>query len=106
MAALEQAYICFYDHVEDGNMEPWTPSRFQDFSALDAYAKYFSHKGTHADAAREAFDTKVDPEGVLQALVDNDFFHGPDNVVDYMLMMEGDEGNEEHYCYYASSLTR
>ncbi|KAH6903741.1 hypothetical protein BKA70DRAFT_1227666 [Coprinopsis sp. MPI-PUGE-AT-0042] len=84
IANLELAYLEFSNHFEEGHLAPWTPSSHGTFSAIDAYAKYFSHK--------EEFDPKVDPKGVLSALVDNDFFHGPDNVVDYMQMTSTPEG--------------
>ncbi|KAH6888304.1 hypothetical protein BKA70DRAFT_1442951 [Coprinopsis sp. MPI-PUGE-AT-0042] len=92
MDAMEKAYMEFYNRTQDRSMTPWTPSSYGHFTAIDAYAKYFSHRGAYPDDAKEEFDDKVDPEGVLQALVDNEYFHGPDNAVDYMQMVRTSEG--------------
>jgi len=81
---MEKIFIEFFNRVPEGQLAIWQPNITKDGTIIDTYAKYFTQQRGMFKSAGVAFASKVDPEGVLQGLCDNEFVHTEDNSVQYL----------------------
>ena len=81
--AIERVVIQFMNKLPPDSLESWQPSKSQNADAFDAGSRYFINARVAGAAERGPFDALADPNGVLAAMVDEDFIHIIDNDVQY-----------------------
>ena len=82
--AVDKAYIMFAGHFADGTMDSLElETRGQDH-IIEANSRYMTPKFLCDEGSIETLDEYVDPHGILQKLMEDDYVFGPDNKVEYM----------------------
>lgn len=81
--SIERVVIQFMNKLPPDSLESWQPSKYQNTEAFDAGSRYFINARVAGAAERGQFDALADPNGVLAAMVDEDFIHITDNDVQY-----------------------
>ena len=66
----------------------WTPTEFESHPSLDFVNRYFSSRKHVKTEGHIPFDAKVDPQGILARLRDDEFIHTTDNTVRYFELIE------------------
>src|ERR1700720_2160118 len=69
--------------VPEGNMDLFQHSNFLEYPALDIGTRYFTSRRDNPVGPSTPFDSSVDPKGILASIVDDKYFYGSDNVVQY-----------------------
>lgn len=60
-------------------------NNFLEHPALDIGTRYFTSRKDDLMGRSAPFDSSVDPKGILESIVDDKYFYGPDNMVLYYL---------------------
>jgi hypothetical protein len=82
---VEYIFMAFANHFPVDSLEGWQGNSYNGQKALDFHARYFDRRGIAADESNAIpFSALEDPEGILEAMVGDGFFHGPDNTVEYL----------------------
>lgn len=90
---VQQIYMAFANIFPPRTLEDWQDTKFEGHCAFDSNARYFSRVTANTNKAMSIpFGDHVDPEDVLEKLVDNDYIHGPDNHVEYKWRVMTREG--------------
>ena len=64
-------------------MDTFTQGRFLEHTTLDIGTRYFTSRKDDPVGPSMPFDHSVDPKGILASIVDDKYFYGSDNVVQY-----------------------
>ena len=91
--ATDKAYVQFAGHFADGTMEGWMLETRSGDPILEANSRYMTHKAICSVETAEKLDEYVDPYGVLQKLMEDEFVYGPDNKVEYMERVNTQDGS-------------
>lgn len=79
-----QIHIAFANNFPDDMLDQWQYGDFTGFKTLDARTRYFDRRSPFAEQTESIpFNDLIDPEGVLQSMIGDGFYHGEDNHVDY-----------------------
>jgi hypothetical protein len=89
---VEYIFMAFANHFPADSLEGWQGSTHNGQKALDFHARYFDRKGGTADDTIP-FSPLEDPEGVLEAMIGDGFFHGQDNAVEYLKRVIAKDGS-------------
>ncbi|KAF8884440.1 hypothetical protein CPB84DRAFT_1750427 [Gymnopilus junonius] len=82
-------------------LKEWHGTMFGASQAFETGARYFSRVTATMDRTMSIpFGDLVDPEGILERLVDDTYIHGPDNHVDYIWRIVTKEGAIQTPPYY------
>ncbi|KAJ2920515.1 hypothetical protein H1R20_g16579, partial [Candolleomyces eurysporus] len=90
--ATEKAYVQFAGHFADGTMEGWELGTRGGDPIIEANTRYLTPKVLCSDESAEKLDEYIDPQGVLQKIMEDDFVYGPDNKVEYMERISNQDG--------------
>lgn len=89
-----QIHIAFANNFPDDALEHWQYGNYAGSKSLEAQTRYFDRRGASTDPTDTiSFDHFVDPEGVLQSMIGDGFYHGTDNHVDYKSRIITTEGS-------------
>ena len=64
-------------------MDMFTPGRFLEHTTLNIGTRYFTSCKDDPVGPSTPFHHSVDPKGILASIVDDKYFYGSDNVVQY-----------------------
>ncbi|KDR65604.1 hypothetical protein GALMADRAFT_148561 [Galerina marginata CBS 339.88] len=83
----------FQRDLPQGSLEDWSPSLFDNYTAVDASNRYFTRRTDTSADQIIPFSNMVDPDGILDAAGGEHFVHTVDNRVEYYEMIQiGNEG--------------
>lgn len=89
-----QIHITFANNFPDDMVDQWCYGDFAGFKTLEAQTRYFDRRSTSSEQTESVpFDKLMDPDGVLQSMIGDGFYHGADNHVDYKSRMISPEGS-------------
>jgi hypothetical protein len=84
LESIKTIHHAFSRHFAQGALEDWTPSLFEDqFPTIDLANRYFTPTSQAWMDQIIPFSETVDPDGILQAAVDDRLTHTEDNKVEY-----------------------
>ncbi|KAF8875738.1 hypothetical protein CPB84DRAFT_1689515 [Gymnopilus junonius] len=90
---IQHIFVAFSNIFPEGTLEEWHGTMFGASQAFETGARYFSRVTATMDRTMSIpFGDLVDPEGILERLVDDTYIHGPDNHVDYIWRIVTKEG--------------
>ncbi|KAF8881522.1 hypothetical protein CPB84DRAFT_1687180, partial [Gymnopilus junonius] len=82
---IQHIFVAFSNTFPEGTLKEWHGTMFGASQAFETGAHYFSRVTATMDRTMSIpFGDLVDPEGILERLVDDTYIHGPDNHVDYI----------------------
>jgi len=64
-------------------MDKFTQGSFLEHPTIDIGTWYFTSRKDDPAGPSALFDDSVDPKGILASIVDDNYFYGSDNVVQY-----------------------
>ncbi|PPQ97878.1 hypothetical protein CVT26_013050 [Gymnopilus dilepis] len=86
-------FLAFSDSFPEGTLSGWDSTTFRTYPCIEFNARYFSRTTAGVDKTLSIpFRTEVDPDGVLEKMVDDNFIHGTDNHVEYKWRIVTSEG--------------
>ena len=69
--------------VENGTMENWVPSFFQEHVCIDVGNRYFTPRKHALQNQEISFSANVDPHNILSEAMGDQFVHVEENRVEY-----------------------
>lgn len=75
------------------SLEPWTPSKYDGYPAIDMGNRYFTDCRDVGGEAIMPFKDTVDPDGILQGLTGQAFVHTEENEVEYFEEIPNSSGS-------------
>ena len=69
--------------VPEGTMDIFTQGSFLEHPALNIGTQYFTSRKDDPVGPSAPFDHSVDPKGILTSIVNDKYFYGSDNIVQY-----------------------
>ncbi|KAJ2915584.1 hypothetical protein MD484_g4827, partial [Candolleomyces efflorescens] len=93
---IEMAYLKMSDHFKEGTVEPWQPSLFEGYVALEANTRYFTHTNHANPGDIVDFAPHVDSGGRLKDIMEGEYVHTTDNRVDYLERVTGPDGETRY----------
>jgi hypothetical protein len=91
---LIQIHVAFANIFPDDMLDHWQYGDCAGFKTLEAQTRYFDRRSASAQQIEAIpFDKLIDPEGVLQSMIGEGFYHGLDNHVDYKSRVISPEGS-------------
>lgn len=89
MESIQTIHHAFSRHFAQGALEDWTLSLFEDqFPTIDLSNRYFTPTSQALMDQIIPFSETVDPDGILQAAIDDRVTHTDDNKVEYFERIE------------------
>ena len=86
-------FLAFSDMFPEGALIGWDSTTFRTHPSIEFNARYFSRTSAGMDKSLSIpFGSDVDPDGVLEKMVDDNFIHGTDNHVEYKWRIVTSEG--------------
>jgi hypothetical protein len=89
---MELMFLRFYEMHHEDQLHPWESTVFGSYPAMDASARYFTPAYRRDGAASERFSEVMDPDGVLNGMIDDSFVHTSENNVHYLQMIPDPQG--------------
>lgn len=86
-----------FSHVlPENSMEPWYPTTFDEFLAVNMGNRYFTNWKDILSSEVLDFKTSVDPNGILMAaMMGTEFAHTIENEVAYFELIVDKDGNKQ-----------
>jgi len=92
---LQHIHTAFGRQVPEGELESIQTATFLDHPCVDIATRYYTSRREDPTGTTVPFSSDVDPNGILQAMVTDDHFHGVDNQVLYYTLI-GREGKKQY----------
>ena len=83
IANLNQILLKFANNFPEDKLDAWNYTQFEESHAIRSSSRYFTERRLAPQETQMKFGKHVDPENILQKMMGHDFFHGPDNFVEY-----------------------
>ncbi|KAF8972598.1 hypothetical protein BDZ97DRAFT_1649572, partial [Flammula alnicola] len=81
---IEELYILYANNFPVDSLDGWQCGTYENFSSIDVHARYFSRITNNNDGADAVpFNSMVDPDGTLNSMIGDGYYHGPENMVEY-----------------------
>ena len=80
---MDEIHMMFLNHLPSGTLNESTPSYYRDEVVITSHNRYFTAARWVPNQPRIEFNHKVDPDGHLKSLSNEEFVHIDDNEVEY-----------------------
>jgi hypothetical protein len=97
--AIIHIHTLFSRTFKDGLLDPWLLSAFKDHNAIDISNRYFTSRRQSPNAVQLPFHNLVDPDRILEGMVDGDIVHSEENDVQYF-ELDTKNGDTKEKCVH------
>ncbi|KIM84094.1 hypothetical protein PILCRDRAFT_68465, partial [Piloderma croceum F 1598] len=95
--AIIHIHTIFSRTFKDGLLDPWLLSAFKDHNAIDISNRYFTSHRQSPNTVQLPFHKLVDPDRILEGMVDRDIVHSEENDVQYFELNTKNGDTREQY---------
>jgi hypothetical protein len=95
ISSIYAIHHLFARMLPEKSMEPWCPTMFDEFPAIDMGNRYFMNRKDILSSDTLDFHTSVDPKGILTAVMTgSELAHTAENEVAYFELIVDEGGNK------------
>jgi hypothetical protein len=92
--SAQDIHDMFQRQFSEGRLGGWNTGKYRHHATLDMSNRYFTPKRDAPNMEHIPFDEMVDPQGVLEGMIQGAYVHGEENVVQYYNHIVDEKGNE------------